>query len=261
MCRLVVAILTATLVVACAPPPPSTRPAVTTPATTFQATVAPPTPTATPTPTPSPTPTPKPIEETACADLDGFLDRTRPARIAAAGPVARPAAAPTVPPPNTTPPPLGQYLLAESPMTPFTEGSGGGFLRTSQDIFGPDAWGQSPALAAQNGLLWVYARQFLAGTRVPGGLLLYVYEFWSVDGALAFDEGVTRTACLYGGSVFEIPEIPQAIGQRFRNGSQYALRATFVLGKRRYVVMLTTAGSMPAEDIAHVARFAVAVAR
>jgi hypothetical protein len=80
-------------------------------------------------------------------------------------------------------------------------------------------------------------------------------------GALSFDEGAIRNACLFGGSVFEIPGVSGAIGQRFRNGAQYALRATFVRAKRRYTVMLTTTTLLPAEEIAYAARFAVAVAR
>lgn len=210
--------------------------------------------------TPTPTPTPTPITEIACADSDAFLDRIRPARVAAAGPVSSPAVAPTVPPPDMSPPPLGQYLLAESPIQPFVQLGFDGFIRTSQDVLGPDVWGQSRELALASGLLGAYGRSFLAGSQ-PGGLLVYVHEFWSVDGALSFDEGATRNTCLYGGSVFDIPGVPGAIGQRFRNGGQYALRATFVLGKRRYLVMLTTTTLMPAEEVAYVARFAVKVAR
>ena len=210
--------------------------------------------------TPSPTPTATPIKELPCADLDAFLDRIRPARVAAAGPVSSPAVTPTVPPPDMSPPPLGQYLLAESPIQPFVQLGFDGFIRTSQDVLGPDVWGQSRELALQSGLLGAYGRSFLAGSQ-PGGLLVYVHEFWSVDGALSFDEGATRNTCLYGGSIFEIPGVPGAIGQRFRNGAQYALRATFVVGKRRYLVMLTTTTLMPAEEIAYPARFAVKEAR
>jgi hypothetical protein len=256
---LVAAALTATLAVSCAnaAPPDDAQQARSASTATSQASAAP---VASATPTPSPTPTATPITEVSCADLDAFLDRIRPARVAAAGPVASPAPVPTVPPPNVTQPPLGQYVLAESPIYPFTQSGFDGFLRTSQDMFGPDAWGQSRELAVQNGLLWAYSRSFLAGSQ-PGGLLVYVHEFWSVDGALSFDEGATRNACLYGGSVFEIPGISGAIGQRFRNGTQYALRATFVKSKRRYTTMLTTTTLMAAEEIAYAARFAVAVAR
>jgi len=146
-------------------------------------------------------------------------------------------------------------------MYPFTQTSVSAFLRTNQDVLGPDAWGLSRELAARNGLLWAYASTFNAGISVPGGFLEYVHEFWSVEGALSFDEGAIRNACLFGGSVFEIPGVSGAIGQRFRNGAQYALRATFVRGKRRYTVMLTTTTLLPAEEIAYAARFAVAVAR
>lgn len=211
-------------------------------------------------PTASPTPTPVPIVEVNCADLDAFLERTRPARLAAAGPVVRPAPAPTVPPPSATTPPLGQYVLAESPVYPFTERGYDGFLRTSQDTLGPQPWGLTAQLATQNGLQWGYNRTFLTSSQ-PGGFLVYVHEFWSVDGALTFDEGATRNACLYGGSVFEIPGIPGATGQRFRNGGQHALRSTFVLGKRRYTTMLTTTALLPAEDIAYATRFVVTAAR
>lgn len=258
---LVAAGLTALLAVSCtnASVPATARPAQSSPATTPQGSpvaVA----TAPPVITPSPSPTPVPIAEIGCADLDAFLDRTRPARVAAAGPVARPAPAPTVPPPSATTPPLGQYVLAESPVYPFTQSGFDGFLRTSQDTLGPQPWGLTLQLAQQNGLLWGYSRSFLAGSQ-PGGLLVYVHEFWSVDGALAFDEGATRNACLYGGSVFEIPGIPAAIGQRFKNGAQYALRTTFVLGKRRYTTMLTTTSLMAAEEIAYATRFVVTAAR
>lgn len=237
--------------------PGNARPEQSAPATTVQASAAP---VATATPAATPSPTPTPITELACADVDAFLDRMRPARVAAAGPVASPAPAPTVPPPTATQPPLGQYVLAESPLYPFTDLGYDGFLKTAQDTFGPDVWGQSRELAVRNGLLWGYSRSFLSGSQ-PGGLLVYVHEFWSVDGALSFDEGATRNSCLYGGSVFEIPGVPGAIGQRFRSGAQYALRATFVKGKRRYLVLLTTTSLMQAQEIAYVARFAVTVAR
>ena len=257
---LVAAALTVTLAVSCASasPPANTRPAPSASAATLQTSA--PVATATLAPTPSPTPTPTPIVEVACADVDRFLDQMRPARVAAAGPVSQPASSPTVPPPDTTPPPLGQYVLAESPIYPYTQFNTGAFLRTTQDIFGPDVWGQSRELAVRNGLIWAYAQTFNSGSQ-PGGFLEYVHEFWSVDGALSFDEGATRNACLYGGSVFEIPGVAGAIGQRFRNGGQYALRATFVKGKRRYTVTLLTSTLMPTQEIAPAARFAAAVAR
>jgi hypothetical protein len=258
MRSLVAAALTVSFAVSCtdASLPATTRPAQSASATTLQTSAVP-----VVTATSAPTPTPVPIAEIACADLDGFLDRSRSARVTAAGPVSQPAPVPTVPPPDTTPPPLGQYVLAESPLYPFTQHSVSAFLRTNQDIFGPDVWGQSRELAIRNGLVWAYAQTFNAGISQPGGLLEYVHEFWSVEGALSFDESVTRNTCIYGGSVFEIPGVPGATGQRFRNGAQYALRATFVKGKRRYTVMLTTTALMPAEEIAYVARFAVNVAR
>lgn len=248
------ACLTALLALSCTDALPSNaRPAVSATATVPQASVA-------PIATPVATPSPIPIKEVSCADLDGFLDLMRPARVAAAGPVSNPAPVPTIPPPDATQPPLGQYLLEESPIYPFTQSGYNGFIRTSQDVLGPDAWGLSRELAVKNGLLTAYSRSFLAAGQ-PGGLLVYVHEFWSVDGALLFDEGATRNACLHGGTVFEIREVPGAIGQRFRNGTQYALRATFVKGKRRYTIMLTTTTIMPAEEIAYAARFAAAVAR
>ena len=259
MRSLVAAALTATLAVSCANASPiANAPSAAASATTLQAT--PPVATATLPPTPSPTSTAIPIAEIGCADVDAFLERTRPARVAAAGPVVRPAVAPTVPPPTATTPPLGQYVLAESPAYPFTQSGYDGFLRTSQDTLGPQAWGLSLQLAVQNGMLWGYNRSFLAGSQ-PGGLLVYVHEFWSVDGAMAFDEGMTQNACLYGGSVFEIPGISAAIGQRFKSGAQYALRTTFVLGKRLYTTMLLTTSLMAAEEIAYYTRFAVTAAR
>jgi hypothetical protein len=227
-------------------------------ASTAVVATATPEPTLPPTPTPSSTPTP--IVEIGCADVEVFLDRTRPARVAAAGPVVRPAPKPTVPPASATMPPLGQYVLSESPIYPLTESGFDGFLRTSQDVLGPQTWGMTAQLATENGLLWAYSRSFLSRGQ-PGGLLVYVHEFWSVDGALSLDEGATRNACLYGGSVFEIPGMPAAIGQRFRNGSQYALRATFVMGKRRYTAILTTTSLMAADEIAYAARFVMIVAR
>jgi hypothetical protein len=258
---LLASVLTALLAASCtnASLPAATRPAQSSLAATQQATPAP-IATTPPVITPSPSPTPLPIAEIGCADVDAFLDRTRTARVTAAGPVVRPAPAPTVPPPSATTPPLGLYVLAESPAYPFTQTGYDGFLRTAQDTLGPQAWGLSLQLATQNGMLWGYNRSFLAGSQ-PGGLLVYVHEFWSVDGAVAFDEGMTRNACLYGGTVFEIPGISAAIGQRFKSGSQYALRATFVLGKRLYTVMLLTTSLMAAEEIAYYTRFAVTTAR
>lgn len=199
------------------------------------------------------------VEGVECADVESFLANTRADRLTAVGPIASNAPSPTLPPPEATLPPLGQYILATSPLTLFASPGYAGFLRTNQDL-GPEATGQSPELARRTGLLWAYDRTWLGSG--AGGFQNYVYEFASAAGALAFEEGAARGACLNGGTLFEVPGLPGAIGQRYPGGyPQYAIRVSFLKGKRRYVVLLTTTTERRAEEIFAAARVASAAAR
>lgn len=195
-----------------------------------------------------------------CADIDLLIERTHAARIAAAGPNPRPDVSPTVPPPGTTPPPLGQFVLADSPVADYTTPAFDGFLATAQDL-GPLATGQTLDLARRSGLLWGYSRTWTPASG-PGGFTTYVYEFSSADGAIQFEEGAARGACLSGGSLFEVPGVSAAIGQNLRYGfPPYASRASFVRGSRRYVVELISTAPVAPARVAEVARVALALAR
>jgi len=226
---------------------------------------------ATPTPTPVPTATPEPVDVTECVDLDRFIASTHAARLAAAGITApqspRPLPSPTtlradaiLPQSNGTPPPLGQFVLTSSPVATYTKPGYSGFLHTFQDLGGE--WnGQTQALALRSGFLWGFDRTWTAESG-PGGFQNEVYEFASGGGAVDYDEGAARGACLSGGSVFEVPGIPGAIGQRIPGGfPDYTLRVSFVRGTRRYAVVLMTPQQMPAEVIFQAARIASSTAR
>jgi hypothetical protein len=210
---------------------------------------------------PSATPTPLLVEAVDCADVESFLTATRPARlVAAGGPQAVAAPSPTPLPSNATPPPLGQFILSSSPVAAYQRAGYAGFLVTSQD-FGPPYAGQTPELARQTGVRWGYDRTWTADSGA-GGFQNYVYEFASPAGAMAYDEGAARGACLNGGTLFEVPGLSGAIGQRFPGGfPDYALRVSFLRGNRRYVVLLSTLSQRPAEEIFQAARIAAAAAR
>ena len=211
----------------------------------------------------TPAPTPDLVEGVECADIDRFIASTHADRLAAAGITAAtsPLPSPTFPSADATLPPLGQYILAASPVATYTKAGYAGFLRTAQDL-GGEATGQSPALAVRTGLLWAYDRTWTAESGGAGGFQNYVYEFASAAGAVTFEEGATRGACLNGGTLFDVPGMPGAIGQRYPGGyPDYALRVSFLKGKRRYVVLLLTLQQMPAEAIFQAARVAASVAR
>ena len=226
----------------------------------------------TPSPTPVPTPTPALVEAVECADVELFIASTHADRLAAAGisaaaPTPTPLPAFTRPPggallpqPASTPPPLGQYILTSSPVATYTKAGYAGYIYTFQDL-GGDVTGQSPQLALRDGLQWGYDRTWTAASGA-GGFQNFVYEFASAIGAVDFDEGAARGACLNGGTLFDVPGMPGAIGQRYPGGfPDYALRVSFLRGKRRYVVLLSTLEQVPADTIFQAARIAASVAR
>jgi hypothetical protein len=199
------------------------------------------------------------IDTVDCADVDAFLERTRPARTAAAG-LTTSAASPTPVPSNAEPPPLGQYVLRDSPDAEFSAPAFAGFLQTAQDL-GPLASGQTVALAVRTVLVWGYSRQWTA-QQGAGGFASTVYEFAGPGGAREFEEGAARGACLQGGSLFEVAGIPGAIGQRLSYGyPPHASRVTFLMGKRRYMVQIVSLSEVRPQRISEMARIALVVAK
>jgi hypothetical protein len=200
------------------------------------------------------------IDTVDCADVAAFLERTRPARLAAAGLTSSSVEpSPTPVPSNAEPPPLGQYVLRESPDDEFSVPAFVGFLQNAQDL-GPLATGQTAALAVRTRLVWGYSRNWTG--RVAGGFASTVYEFAGASGARDFEEGAAQGACLQGGSLFEVAGIPGAIGQRFNYGyPTYAARVTFLMGKRRYMVQIVSLFDVRLDRIAQEARIALSVAK
>jgi hypothetical protein len=209
--------------------------------------------------TPAPTVSIVAIDTVDCADVDAFLNRTRPARHAAAGLTAAALPSPSPVPSDVEPPPLGQYVLRESPDAEFNVVAFVGFLRTAQDL-GPRATGQTPELAARSTLVWGFSRNWTG--RGPGGFASTVYEFAGPSGARDFEEGAARGACLQGGSVFEVAGIPGAIGQLYDYGyPSYGARVSFLVGKRRYTVQIVSLTAVQPQRIAELARIALVIAK
>ena len=73
--------------------------------------------------------------------------------------------------------------------------------------------------------------------------------------------GVQSEAELPFAALLELCRPILTLLEQLEPAQAYALRATFVRGKRRYTVMLTTPTLMPALEIAPAARFAAAAAR
>jgi hypothetical protein len=209
--------------------------------------------------TPAPTVSMVAIDTVDCSDVDAFLNRTRAARHASAGLTAAAQPSPSPVPSNAEPPPLGQYVLRESPDAEFNTVAFVGFLQTAQSL-GPLATGQTPELAARSALVWGFSRNWTG--RTAGGFASTVYEFAGPSGARDFEEGAARGACLRGGSLFEVAGIPGAIGQLYDYGyPSYAARVSFLLGKRRYTVQVVSLTAVQPQRIAELARIALVIAK
>jgi hypothetical protein len=209
--------------------------------------------------TPGPTSATIAIDLVDCAEVAAFLERTRPARHAAAGLTTAAQPSPTPVPSNAEPPPLGQYVLRESPDAEFNIVAFVGFLQTAQSL-GPLATGQTPELAARSALIWGFSRNWTG--RGPGGFASTVYEFAGASGARDFEEGAARGACLQGGSLFDVAGIPGAIGQLYDYGyPSYGARVSFLVGKRRYTVQIVSLTAVQPQRIAELARIALVIAK
>jgi hypothetical protein len=140
---------------------------------------------------------------------------------------------------------LGNYLFLESPYDGWIAGGNGPVTRYDVDN-GTRQWREPREMLDRFGWRAGYARSWTSerSWQVPDGaaVVVLVYEFGSVENAVAFDEESAKRACQQTKNTFTLPTLRGELGLSIRDmNAPVTEEVTFVRGARRYVIGLELA--------------------